>query len=225
MMPLAGPLAAVPAEMLRNFRPEAPIVVFATFRAVAVVVVRVLVVSVAVTVPPPVAVKAGLAPVLAVMAPVKLIVAPPLLVNEIPLPVSLMVFEKLTVSEERPVTTTELPEVLVIGIPRVMLPLPPLMLTAVPEAPAGSVIWPLLAESAVLPTPPKALTSDRPVVVELMLRRNARDGRLIEALLMSIAGPPFESKVEVPEATRTRVPVDAVRAPVPVTTRPEPASL
>ena len=46
-MPLAGPDAPVPAEMLLNFRPLAPMVVFATLSAVAVVVVRVLVVSVA----------------------------------------------------------------------------------------------------------------------------------------------------------------------------------
>src|SRR3954468_3277516 len=139
MIPFVGPLA-VPAEMLRNFRPLAPIVVFATLRAVPVVVVKVLVVSVAVTVPPPVAVKAGLAPVLAVMAPVKLIVAPVLLVNEMPLPLSLIAPEKLTVSLVRLATAIALPDVLVIGIPRVTLPLPPLMFTAVPEAPAGSEI-------------------------------------------------------------------------------------
>ena len=80
-MPLVAPLD----EMLLNFRPLAPMVVFATLSAVAVVVVRVLVVSVAVTVPPPVAVKAGLAPVDTVSAPVKLIVAPVLLVSEMPL--------------------------------------------------------------------------------------------------------------------------------------------
>src|SRR6478672_4446267 len=85
-MPFAGPLAAVPAAMLLNFSPPAPIVVFATLSAVPVVVVNVLVVSVVVTVPPPVATKAGLAPVLSVRAPVKLIVEPVLPVNETPVP-------------------------------------------------------------------------------------------------------------------------------------------
>src|SRR3954466_890733 len=86
MMPFVGPLAAVPAEMLRNFRPEAPIVVFATLSAVPVVVVSVLVVLVAVTVPPPVATKAGFEPVLRVRVPVKPIVEPVLLVSATPVP-------------------------------------------------------------------------------------------------------------------------------------------
>src|SRR3954470_1494540 len=76
-IPFAPPLA----EILRNFSPEAPIVVFATLRAVPVVVVRVLVVSVADTVPPPVALKAVLEPVLSVSVPVKSIVDPVLLVR------------------------------------------------------------------------------------------------------------------------------------------------
>jgi hypothetical protein len=85
-MPLVGPDAAVPAEILRNFKPPAPIVVFATLSAVPVVVVRVLAVSVDVTVPPPVATKAGLVPVLSVRVPVKPIVEPVLLVSETPAP-------------------------------------------------------------------------------------------------------------------------------------------
>src|SRR3954447_10913977 len=48
MIPLAGPEAAVPAVMVLKIRLPAPIVVFATFRAVPVVVVSVLLVSVVV---------------------------------------------------------------------------------------------------------------------------------------------------------------------------------
>src|SRR4051812_23659272 len=66
MMPLLEPL---PLEvMLRKVRPLVPIVVLATFSAVAVVVVSVftivLLFCVALTVPPPVAANAALAPVL-----------------------------------------------------------------------------------------------------------------------------------------------------------------
>src|SRR5438093_4967545 len=53
-IPLAGPDAAVPAEMLWNFSPVAPIVVPVTFSAVPVVVVSVFVTPVlsTLTVPP-----------------------------------------------------------------------------------------------------------------------------------------------------------------------------
>src|SRR5581483_6243962 len=78
-MPLAGPLAAVPAEMLAKVRPLAPTVVLLTFSAVPVVVVSVLALLVLLTVPPPVALKAVLVVVLAVIWPLKLIVAPLLL--------------------------------------------------------------------------------------------------------------------------------------------------
>src|SRR5438046_6158364 len=54
MMPFVGPLAAVPAEMLRKVNPLAPMVVLATFRALAVVVVSTLLLPVTATVPPPV---------------------------------------------------------------------------------------------------------------------------------------------------------------------------
>src|SRR6185436_2583652 len=105
-MPLAGPLAAVPAVMLRNSRLLALIVVWATLSAVPVVVVSVLTsppVAAALhgfssqtsMVPPlvaagpgPVAANAALAPVVAVRPPRKLIVAPVLVVNEMPWPVS-----------------------------------------------------------------------------------------------------------------------------------------
>src|SRR5262245_22367079 len=83
-MPLTPPLA----EILRKVKPLAPIVVFATFSAVPVGVVSVLTIvvlfCVTLTVPPPVAVKAGFAPVLSATPPVKLIVAPVLLVRLTP---------------------------------------------------------------------------------------------------------------------------------------------
>src|ERR1700720_396041 len=225
-MPLAGPEAAVPADTLFHLSPAAPIVVLATLTAVPVVVVTVLVVFVAVTVPPPVAVKPGLAPVDRVSAPVKLIVAPVLLDSEMPLPVSLTVLDRVTVSPVRLDTATELPEVLVIGIPRVTLPLPPLTLKAVPEAPPDSVIEPEETEKAVLPTPPKALTSDTPVVVELVLVSEL-SGRVTEAPLTSSAGPPTLAIVPTPAPTviRKPVPAPAFRAPVLLTSRPVPALL
>jgi hypothetical protein len=88
LIPVAAPLD----EILRKVRPLAPMVVLATFSAVAVAVVRVLTMLVlfwvAVTVPPPVALKAVFVPVLALIPPLKLIVAPLLLVKVIPVSVS-----------------------------------------------------------------------------------------------------------------------------------------
>jgi len=85
------PLAAPFVEMLRNFRPAAPIVVFATLRVVPVVDVSVLAVSVAVTVPPPVALKAVFVKELRVRVPVNEIVEPVLLVRSTPLPVVVLI--------------------------------------------------------------------------------------------------------------------------------------
>jgi hypothetical protein len=80
------PLAAPFDEMLRNVSPLPPIFVLVTVSAAPDVVVSVLTIEVlfwvALTVPPPVAVNAALAPVLALIPPVKLIVAPVLLVSE-----------------------------------------------------------------------------------------------------------------------------------------------
>jgi len=221
-MPLPAPLA----DTLFHLSPAAPIVVLAMLIAVPVVVVTVLVVSVAVTVPPPVALKPVWDPVVSDRAPVKLIVAPVLLVREMPLPVSVMVLEKATVSLVRLATATELPKLLVIGIPTVTLPLPPLRLKAVPEAPAGSVICPDETEKAVLPTPPKALTSETPVVAELRLRRKF-SARVTEALLTSSAGPPLLSRLPNPALTviLKPVPAPAFRAPVLLTSNPVPALL
>src|SRR5262245_50250716 len=84
-MPLVGPLAAVPAEMLRKVGPRAPMFVLVTFRAVPVVVAIVLVEPVTLTVPPPVALKALLAPVDNVTPPLNVIVPLVLLVSEMPL--------------------------------------------------------------------------------------------------------------------------------------------
>src|SRR3954471_19986678 len=87
MMALAGALAAVPAVMLRNVRPVAPMVVVATLSAVPVVVVNVLTMvplfCVAEMTPPPVAVKALFATVDKERPPVKATVAP-LVVMETP---------------------------------------------------------------------------------------------------------------------------------------------
>src|SRR4051794_40653171 len=85
MMPLDEPPFD---EMLRNVIPLPPIVVFATFSAVPLVVASVLMMLelfwVTLTVPPPVAVNAVLVPVLRATPPVKLIVAPVLLVRLMP---------------------------------------------------------------------------------------------------------------------------------------------
>src|SRR5258706_11396013 len=100
-MPLALPL---PFDViLRNSNLFAPMVVLVTFSAVPVVVVSVLTnapvaaglhgfSSQTLTVPPPVAVKAALAPVESNSPPEKLIVAPELFVKDMPVlePVSLM---------------------------------------------------------------------------------------------------------------------------------------
>src|SRR5438046_8144358 len=86
-MPFAGPLAPVPAEMLRKVRPLAPMVVFATFKAIAVAVVSTLLLPVTDPVAPPVAVKAAFAPVLTEMPPEKVLVEPVLVVSVMPLPV------------------------------------------------------------------------------------------------------------------------------------------
>jgi hypothetical protein len=85
-IPLVGPVPGVPAEMLRNFRPDAPIVVLATLSAVPVELVSVLAVSDALTVPPPVALKAVVPPELSDSVPVKESVEPVLLVRSTPLP-------------------------------------------------------------------------------------------------------------------------------------------
>src|SRR6185295_2229190 len=104
-IPFTGPLATVPAEIFWNSSLFAPIVVFATFSAVPVVVVIVLTLapvdaglqgfsSQTSTVPPlvasgpgPVAVKAGFPPVDSARPPEKRIVAPVLMVREMPPPV------------------------------------------------------------------------------------------------------------------------------------------
>src|SRR5215813_6735350 len=91
-MPFVPPFA----ETLLNVTPLAPIVVFDTFRAAAVVVASVLTMDVlfwvTLTVPPPVAVNAALAPVLSARPPVKLIVAPVLLVRLTPRALVLVAF-------------------------------------------------------------------------------------------------------------------------------------
>src|SRR5206468_12949087 len=95
IMRLPAEFAPVPAEMLRNVNPAAPISVLATSRPVPELEARVLTIDVlfwvAVTVPPPVAVKAAVELVLMAMPPVKLIVAPVLPVRLMPVPGSVVV--------------------------------------------------------------------------------------------------------------------------------------
>ncbi len=118
-MPLPAP---APELMLRNVTPLPPIVVPEMFNPLPDVVVMVLTIvvlfCVMFTVPPPVAVKAALAPVLRLRAPVKLIVAP---VFEARLMPRLSVMAPLNrtvppvwlvISTERPVA--ELPVVLIV---------------------------------------------------------------------------------------------------------------
>ena len=139
-MPLVPPLA----EMLRKFKPLAPMFVFATVSAVPVVVVRVLAEPVTFTVPPPVAVKAEFVLVLEVMPPVKLRVAPVLLVSEMPVLPELSVIRllKVTVPAVLPVMFTERPALLVMTLPMLTVAVPPLMKTSFPETP---VIVPVVA--------------------------------------------------------------------------------
>src|ERR1051325_5077864 len=88
------PLLVPPLDvMLRNVRPDAPMVVPVTLSALPVVVVSVLTIEVlfcvALTVPPPVAVKASLVAVDRVKPPVQLKVAPVLEFRKTPRPVPL----------------------------------------------------------------------------------------------------------------------------------------
>ena len=62
---------------------------------------------VALTVPPPVAMKAGFAPVLTARPPVKVMVDPVLLVSRTPAPVSVIAPLKVAVPPVRLVTSTE----------------------------------------------------------------------------------------------------------------------
>src|SRR5688572_7620918 len=117
-MPVVGLLVAVPAETPVKVR--LPPTLF-NESAVPVVVASELVEPVTLTVPPPVAVKAGLAPVTRRTAPlVKLIVAPVLLVSEIPVPppvIAVTVPLKATVPPVRFLTSTVRPPELLIEPP------------------------------------------------------------------------------------------------------------
>jgi hypothetical protein len=94
------PLGAPLLEMLRNVNPPGPIVVFATFNAVPVVVVMVLTIDVlfwvTVRVPPPVAVKPGLTPVVRERPPLNVMVLPLLAFRKMPWPVSVIGPLKIT---------------------------------------------------------------------------------------------------------------------------------
>src|SRR3954468_9354435 len=143
-IPFVGPLAAVPAEMLLNVSPLAPIVVLVTLRAVPVVVASVLVAPVTVTVPPPVAAKAAFAPVDNVSVFEKDIVEPVLLVNETPAP-------EVTLSV--PPYVTVVPMTLLATENAVPAPL-----AFVIELPAGARNWPPTPERL---TPPAAVVLSR----------------------------------------------------------------
>ena len=104
------PLFVPPFDaMLRNVKPLAPIVVFATFKAVPEVVVSVLTIEelfcVALIVPPPVAVNAAFAPVVSDKPPVKFTVAPVFEVSEMP-------FEVLLTAPPKAAVPPVLPEML-----------------------------------------------------------------------------------------------------------------
>src|SRR5262249_2604728 len=103
-------------EMLWNVRPLAPIVVFATLSAVPVVVESVFPLAVALTVPPPVALKALFAPVLAGTPPLKLIGLPVLVARLIPKRLSLIAPVKATVPAVWLVTSTDRPALVVVTL-------------------------------------------------------------------------------------------------------------
>ena len=149
LMPTPALSVAVPAVMLWNVRSSAWIVVLATLSAVPVVVVSVLfgavapLVSVTAMVPPPVALKAVLAPVEALMPPSKRMVAPVLPVRSMPPPlVEVRLALKSTVPPVRPVISIRSPAVVLVTVAlMVTLAAPPLMSTPMP---AGSLVAPMV---------------------------------------------------------------------------------
>src|SRR5262245_37394327 len=140
IMPLAAPLA----EMLWNLSPFAPMEVLATFSAVAVVVVSAFTtaepepqgfLSQTSTVPPPVASKAELAPVLTFMPPWNRIVAPVLLERLTPVQLTVQLRAPFTavVPPVRLDTFTISPALLLVTLTAIVtLPLLPDTLTPVP---------------------------------------------------------------------------------------------
>src|SRR5580765_7717438 len=154
------PSAAPFDEMLLKFSPLAPIVVFATFSAVPVVVASVLFDPVTLTVPPPVALNAVFAPVEAMTPPVRLIVAPVLLLRMIPLPVDETAPPRVTVPAVRPEIATALPALVVIALPIVMVPFPLLRERPAPVEAWIEVFEPIVAE--LTPAPAKTAAVDSP---------------------------------------------------------------
>src|ERR1043166_1454443 len=138
MIPLVAPFEV----MLRNVRPAAPMVVFATLSAVPVVVASVfkMVVffCVAVTVPPPVAAKAAFVAELIAMPPVKLIVAPVFVARLIPVPVPPTAPLSATDPPLLLATLTCLPPLLLIVPEKVIAAVPPLTSRALPVAPLSA---------------------------------------------------------------------------------------
>ena len=149
-MPLTAPLAAIDWK----FRPPVPIVVALTVNAAPVVVARVLPAPVAVTVPPSVAVNAGLVPVLASTSPLKATVVLALSSRKIPVPVSLMAPLMVTVPPVRSWISTDRPAVFVIDGPNVMLPVPPESLKSAPVTPLTVLEPPMSAVLTFVPLMP-----------------------------------------------------------------------
>ena len=185
-MPLVAPFDA----MLRKVNPAAPIVVFATFRAVPVVVVMVFTMlvlfCVAVTVPPPVAVKAALAPVFKVSPALKAIVAPVLPVREIPAAVSEIAWVKETVDPARLAMVTERPNVVVMGALTETLPFPPERLSTPEEA----LLLPK-STSEVVELPICAVLMELPVMadVAVMVATDAEPAALAAGLGVAAKNP------------------------------------
>src|SRR5438270_4080563 len=207
------PLAAPFAEMLLKFRPLAPIVVFATFRAVPVVESIVLAEPVTLTVPPPVALKpapevvsmfrppllnvivwpepvdenAADAPVLSVFVEPLNVVEPPVFPDIVMPPpasfVSLMSPESEIAPPVRPVMSAVFPAPFPSVPGYVMFPDPPLKSTALPAAPE---MLPLAALNGAAPFESRLMPA--PVLFVDETASNARF-EAVFALRTSTAGP------------------------------------
>lgn len=208
-MPFVAPLA----EMLRNSKLLEPIVVLATFSAVPVVVVRLFTnapvapglqgfSSHTFTVPPPVAVKAGLALVFKVNPPAKVMVAPVLEVKLTPVAealllviVPLKVLEppvELATETMRPVVSVMVPSYVTFTVPVSILKSVPVALEMELPAPAEKV--------------PLTSCNETPVV-ELLVLVSVANGKLAFICCKLVAGPPVAESVATPAPTLTRVPV------------------
>ena len=200
-----------------------PMVVLAILTAVPLVVVIVFV-PVTFTVPLPVAVNAGLAPVESVSAPLKLIVVPVLLVSEMPvlLPVLLIAPVNVFVSPVLPDAETNCPPLLSLIVPLYVTVALFVLITK--SVPVASVIeLPAPAEKTEAVVPSLMPVSNTPVV-ELFALVRVANGRLMVAFVIATAGPALALIVPTPAAIVMRKPVPApvLTAPEPVTSSPAP---